>query len=181
MVTGSIARRWAKALFLIGEEQGSLMGLVREVRRAADVWEVSEELRVALTNPLLAEKTRMAVLQATIRRIGVTRITKNFLLLLFEKSRLGQLPGIAMELQRMNDEKDNRLRAEVVSAAPLADEVVTRLKISMQKITGKKVVVTTRRDPELIGGIITKVGDLMYDGSIRTQLARMKEGMLGRG
>ncbi len=181
MVNGSIARRWAKALFAIGEEQGNLVGLVREVQRAADAWSTSEELRVTMTNPLLEEKTRLAVWDSLIRRIGATRMGKNFLNLLFDKSRLSQLPGISRELQLMSDAKDGRIRAEVTGAVAVSADVVTKLKLAIQKSTGKAVVVTTTEDPSLIGGVVTRVGDFMYDGSVRTQLARMKEMMLGRG
>ena len=79
------------------------------------------------------------------------------------------------------DRKENRLRADVISAVPLPDDVVVRLKAAMQRRTGKIVVITKREDPSLIGGVVTRVGDLMYDGSLKTQLVQMKEAMLGRG
>jgi F-type H+-transporting ATPase subunit delta len=180
MVKGSIGRRWAKALFAIGEEQGTLVGLVREVQRAADVWAESEELRTTLVNPLLAESTRFKVWEAVIRRLGVSAIGTNFFRLLFEKGRLAEIPAIARELHVLTDEKDNRLRAEVIGAGPVPETVVQQLRAALQRQTGRAVVVTTRQDPSLIGGIVTRVGDLMYDGSIRAQLARIKEGMLGR-
>ena len=70
MSTGSVGRRWAKALFDLGEENKTLVGVVREVQRAADTWSESQELRVAMTNPLLPEKARRAMWDAIIRKIG---------------------------------------------------------------------------------------------------------------
>jgi len=180
MVKGSIGRRWAKALFAIGEEKGTLVGLVREVQRAAEVWQESDELRTTLTNPLLAESTRFGVWEAIVRRLGTSPIATNFFKLLFDKGRLGELPAISRELQVLSDRKDNRLRAEVIGAGPVPETLVQQLRMALQKRTGQAVVVTTKQDPSLIGGLVTRIGDLMYDGSIRAQLARIKEGMLGQ-
>jgi F-type H+-transporting ATPase subunit delta len=180
MIKGSIGRRWAKALFSIGEEKATLVGLVREVQRAAEIWQESDELRGALTNPLLAESTRKKVWEAIVRRLGTSPIGTNFFKLLFEKGRLAELPAIARELQVLSDERDNRLRAEVIGARPVPESVVQQLRSALQAKTGRAVVVTSKQDPSLIGGFVTRVGDLMYDGSIRAQLARIKEGMLGR-
>lgn len=180
MITGSIARRWAKALFAIGEEQGNLVGLVSEVQRAADAWRQSEELQVAMVNPLLAEKTRLAVWDALARRLGMSRMGKNFMGLLFEKNRLVELPAIARELGLLNDKKDNRLRAELSSVVPLDNSMVVQLRSALQRSTGKAVVVSTKQDKSLIGGIVTTVGNVMYDGSLKTQLSRIKEEMQGR-
>lgn len=180
MVKGSIGRRWAKALFAIGEEKGTLVGLVREVQRTAEVWAESAELRATLVNPLLAESTRFKVWEAIVRRLGISPIGTNFFKLLFEKGRLSELPSIARELQVLTDLRDNRLRAEVIGAGPVPDALVQQLRAALQRQTGQAVVVTSKQDPSLIGGIVTRIGDLMYDGSIRAQLARIKEGMLGR-
>ncbi|MCP4603982.1 MAG: ATP synthase F1 subunit delta [Proteobacteria bacterium] len=180
MIVGSIARRYAKALFAIGEEKGNLLGLAREIQRVAEVWEESDEFRNTLTNPLINAKAKREIWNGVIRRLGVSPIGKNFLNLLFDKSRLTELPGIVRELSALADRKENRLRAEVMSAVQLPEDAVQRLKSALQKQTGKAVVITMREDPSLIGGVVTRVGDLMYDGSLRTQFARMKEVMLGR-
>jgi len=181
MVTGSLARRWAKALFAIGEEQGNLLGLTREVQRVAEAWEENEELRNAMSNPALGREARTQVWESVQRNLGVTRIGRNFFMLLLAKGRLGKLPAIARELQVLGDRKDNRLRAEVSTAAAIGEDVVTRLRMALQKATGSTIVVNARVEPGLIGGLVTRIGDMMYDGSVKTQLARAKEQMLGHG
>ena len=181
MIVGSIARRYAKAVFAIGEEKGNLLGLVREVQRMADVWEESEEFRSTMQNPLINRVAKREIWESIVRRLGVSQMGKNFFGLLFDQSRFSSLPGIARELGVLADQKENRLRAEVTSAAELPETVVIRLKGALQRRTGKIVVVTTKEDPSLIGGVITRVGDLMYDGSLKTQFARIKEAMLGQG
>jgi F-type H+-transporting ATPase subunit delta len=181
MVTGSLARRWAKALFAIGEEQGNLLGLTREVQRVAEAWAESEELQGAMSNPAFGRDARRQVWESVLRRLGATPIGRNFFLLLLTKGRLQELPAIARELQLLGDRKDNRLRAEVASAAPIGEDVVTRLRMALQKATGSTIVVNAVVEPGLIGGLVTRIGDMMYDGSVRTQLARAKEQMLGHG
>ena len=179
MIVGSIARRFSKAIFAIGEEKGNLLGLVREVQRMADVWEANEEFRTTMQNPLINREAKKEIWGHVIRRLGISQVGKNFFGLLFDKTRFAHLPGIARELNVLADQKENRLRAEISSAAGLPETVVVRLKGAIQRRTGKIVVVTTKEDPSLIGGVITRVGDLMFDGSLKTQFARIKEAMLG--
>jgi F-type H+-transporting ATPase subunit delta len=180
MVTGSTARRYAKALFAIGEENNTLLGLFREVQRIAEVWESNDELRVTMTNPLVNRETRRNIWTAVIARLGISPIGKNFLNLIFDKSRFSYLPAIAMELGVLVDEKENRLRAEITTATPVPEAVMIKLKTALQRKTGKAVVITKNEDPSLIGGMVARVGDVMYDGSVKRQLELLKENMLGR-
>ncbi|MDJ0761882.1 MAG: ATP synthase F1 subunit delta [Myxococcota bacterium] len=181
MTTGSIARRYAKALFAIGEEKGNLLGLHREVQNMADIWAGSEDLRITITNPLLRTSAKRQIWSTILSRLGISIIGKNFFYLLFDKGRCAELPGIAREFSALSDRKENRLRAEIITATPLSDNVSYRLKAALQRRTGKMVVMTKREDPDVLGGVITRVGDVMYDGSLKTQLKRMKEAMLGQG
>ncbi|MBN2529110.1 MAG: ATP synthase F1 subunit delta [Deltaproteobacteria bacterium] len=179
MGTGSISRRWAKALFLLAEQEHRSQVISREIERVADVWESSEELRNAMANPRLQSKVRTAILVEVIAKLAVSKTTENFLRLLNDKHRLAELGAISREFQKLADAKENRIRAEVVSAQPIADTVLASIQAAIEAATRKKVVISKRQDSSLIGGIVTRVGDLMYDGSIRTQLDRIKEDMLG--
>ncbi len=181
MITGSAARRYAKALFAIGNEQGTLLGIQREVQRIAEVWESSEELRTVVTNPLVGLAARRKIWDEVVLRSGISPIGKNFFKLLFDKMRLTDLPRISMELTKLCDIKENRMRAKVTTAVPIPDEMITKLKLTLQRKTGKSIVIDKAVDPGLIGGVVTMVGDLMYDDSLKTHLERMKEAMLGRG
>jgi F-type H+-transporting ATPase subunit delta len=179
MTTGSAARRYAKALFEIGEEKGTLLGLIRQVQSAADAWSQSADLREAMTNPLLKREVRRQILGEIVHNLGISDVGKSFIHLLSDKSRLAELPGIARELNRLSDLKHNRIRAEISGATPVSEVVVTKLKFVLEKLTGKMVLLSTSSDPSLIGGMVTRVGNLMYDGSIKGQLKSMKENMLG--
>ena len=100
--------------------------------------------------------------------------------MLVDKFRLSELPAIARELGVLADEKQNRLRAEVTSAVPVSEATLMALKSAIERITGKVVLITAREDTSLIGGMVTRVGDTLYDGSIKRQLDKLKENMLGR-
>lgn len=177
MITGSIARRWAKALFLLAEQENKLLVITNEIERTAKAWDASSELQEAMSNPMLDSKVRTAILNDVILKLVVSKITENFLKLLHEKNRIVEISAISRELQLLADKKENRIRAEVISAAPVSEMVLASIKVAIESSTKKKVVISKREDSSLIGGIITRVGDLMYDGSIRTQLNRIKEDM----
>jgi F-type H+-transporting ATPase subunit delta len=164
----------------IGEERGTLLGLQKEVERLAQVWDASEELRTVLTNPLVDLAARRKIWNEVILRSGISPIGKNFFRLLFDKTRLPDLPGISRELTALCDDRENRLRAKVMTAVPITDSDLMNLKLALQRQTGKAIVIEKKVDPSLLGGVITLVGDLMYDDSIKTHLARIKESMLGR-
>lgn len=180
MTSGSVARRYAKALFEIGEQEGNLVALVAQIQNMADVWTENTSLREAMLNPQVSQLSRHGILTNLVSRAGMVKTGRNFLHLLMDKSRLLELPSIARELGAMADEKQNRLRAEVASATPVSEEMLNKLKSALERITGKVVIITERTDPSLIGGMVTRVGDTLYDGSIKTQLSRLKENMLGR-
>jgi F-type H+-transporting ATPase subunit delta len=180
MTSESVARRYAKALFEIGEKEGSLVGLMSQVQKAADLWQENAELRKAMLNPQVSLASRREIWSDIISRLGIAKTVRNFLFLLVDKFRLSELPAIARELGMLTDEAQNRLRAEVTSAVPMSDASLQKLKSAIERVTGKVVLITKREDPSLIGGMVTRVGDTLYDGSIKRQLGELKENMLGR-
>ncbi len=97
---------------------------------------------------------------------------------MIEKNRLSIIPDVGSFYQRLLDELSNISRAEVTSATPLSAEAVESIKASLEKTTGRSIVVETEVDPELIGGVVARVGDLVLDGSVRTQLTSIKETLI---
>ena len=180
MTSGSVARRYAKALFEIGEKDGNLLALSAQVQKVTDIWEENASLREAMLNPEISRTARHGIWTDIISRAGVAQIARNFVHLLVDKARLAELPAINRELGVLTDEKQNRLRAEVASAHPISENNLQKLKSALERVTGKVVLITQREDPSLIGGMVTRVGDTLFDGSIKQQLTRLKENMLGR-
>ena len=100
---------------------------------------------------------------------------KSFLLLLFDKGRIGFIGSISDFYQKLADELNGIARASLVSATTLSEDTVEKIRATLSKKTSKKIILEVEQDPELIGGIVTKIGDLIWDGSIKTQLSNMRE------
>jgi F-type H+-transporting ATPase subunit delta len=178
MIAGSLARRYARALLDIGIAKGSYEQLGRDLDELAALYSGSRDLTEALTNPVFPMARRRAVLEAVLERAAVSPVTRNFVLLLLERERFPYLPAIARELRVMVDERAGRVRAVVTSARPLSPENVASIQAALEKVSGKKVLLEKKEDPALLGGVVAKVGDVVYDGSVRTQLESMRERFL---
>lgn len=175
-----LARRYAKALFAVGKEEGKFEEYNDALQGLAETYGSNAEVVDALTNPLYPLDVREKVMEGIVASMGVEKIMANFLNLLVEKKRAGILPEIAEEFQAMVDEEKNVSHGTVVSAVELNEELQAKVQATLEKLTGKKVELTTSVDPSIIGGIIAKVGDLELDGSIKTQLASLKDSIKGR-
>lgn len=177
MKSTAISRRYAKALLLIGKEDGQTETYRTELGGIADLMQREVMLQQAIVNPLYDAKSRKRVLSAVIERLKISKVMSSFLLLLLDKGRFGFLPGINESYQKFADEVRGVARASVVSAAPLSPEVAEKIRSALSKKTGMEVLLELENDPGLIGGIVTKIGDLVFDGSIQTQLLNMRESL----
>jgi len=171
----AVARRYAKALLLIGKEDGQTDSYRDELSGFANLMEREDALNQAITNPLYESSSRRKVLQAVVDNLGISRTMKSFLLLLFDKGRFGFIGSIDDFYQKLADELKGIARASLVSATKLSDDTVEKIRAALSKKTNKEIVLEVEQDPELIGGIVTQIGDLVWDGSIKTQLSNMRE------
>jgi F-type H+-transporting ATPase subunit delta len=178
MVTGSLARRYAKALLGIGIQQQTYDALGKELDRTAATFSSSPDLRQVLENPIFPLEKRRLVLEELARRLGLSKVVRNFVLLLLEKGRIGALPDIARAHRALVDEHAGRVRAVVTTARPLDPTLEQRLKTALERQSGKVVLLEKKEDPSIVGGLVTQLGDIVYDGSVRTQLARLREELL---
>jgi F-type H+-transporting ATPase subunit delta len=178
MIAGVVARRYAKALLELGSELGQLDALVEEISAVAESYEASKELQAALENPLFPLAVKKNIVADLAQTIGLGQTARNAIFLLNDRRRMRVLPGIARLLREMNDKKKGILRAEVVTAAPLSEAYFTRLQQQLEKMTGRKVVLDKREDPAILAGVITRIGDTVYDGSLRARLHEIKHALL---
>ena len=175
MSSGSLARRYARALLDIGLEEKNLEELGKEVSQLAEAIKGSDELSATLSNPTFPRSEREKVLVAVLEKLGASKTTVNFTRLLLERERVSALGDIDRALSQMIDENAKRIRAVVVSAKPLSSAQLSRVVKALEKKSGKKILVETREDKDLLGGVVARVGDQVYDGSLRTQLRGMRD------
>jgi F-type H+-transporting ATPase subunit delta len=178
MAAGSVSRRYARALFSIGVDRGSAEQLGKELDAVSDLWTGSAELREAVANPVFKASEKRAVMQTLLPRVAPTADVQKFVLLLLERGRLPSVANIARAYREMADVHAGRVRAHVTSAQPLTAAELERVKQSLARRTGKQVLVEASVDPALIGGVVARVGDLVLDGSIRTQLGSLRDKLL---
>lgn len=173
------AERYARALFslakdasrvdAVGEELGALVEAMRQVPALRDV----------LVRPLHPAKERRAALRAVGQGLGLSPLVQNFCSFLIDQRRTRDVEAIHERYQRLAEEAAGRVRGEVSSAAPLASDQVERLRAALARRTGRAVDLELRVDPELLGGVVARVGDLVFDGSLRTQLAQLRASLTG--
>jgi F-type H+-transporting ATPase subunit delta len=175
---GSVARRYAKALFEIGVDRGSYEQLGNELGAVVKLLEGSSELRQALENPGFKASEKQAILRSLLPRIAPSDTVQRFALLLLERGRIGVLPAIGRAYREMADARAGQVRATVTSASPLGVTELDKVRRSLEQRTGQKVILETAVDPDLIGGVVARVGDLVLDGSVRTQLEELRRRLL---
>ncbi len=178
MSVSIVARRYAQALLDLGTELGSLDKLVEEIAAAAEAWEASADFRNAIENPLVAHDAKKAVVGDVADRIDASPTTRSTLLLLVDRRRMKTLPYLSRTLRELADARRGVVRAEVTTAAPLSDAYYEKLKAKLEKMTGQKIVIDKKTDPALIGGVVARIGDRIFDGSLRTRLETMRSALL---
>ena len=175
MSSMTVARRYASALAdVIGERNEE--AVVREELKA---WEQLVQdnplLLEALTNPTVPYDQKSQVLNQLIAKANVSPTTGNFLRVLLRNQRFADLPHINTKLGEIMDERAGVVSAEVVSARPISEPVRNALEATLQQITNRRVRLNFATDETLLGGIVTRIGSTIYDGSIRSQLDRMRQ------
>lgn len=171
----AVSRRYAKALILIGQEDGQAEQYNEELVAVVGLFDTQDGFELALTNPLYNKNDRKKVLQAVLAATDLSAIMKSFLVLLFDKGRIGFLREIASYYKDLADELKGVVKASVISATELSSDAIEKIKEALSKKAGKTIVLNVEQDPSLIGGVVTKIGDLVLDGSVKTQLINMRE------
>jgi F-type H+-transporting ATPase subunit delta len=177
-LAGSIARRYARALFAIGVDKANFEMLGGELEALAALWNQAAEVRQALSNPIFKPSQKRAILLRLLPRVAPTREVQNLTLLLLERGRIAALPAIARSYQEMCDDRLKRVRATVKSARPLDGAAQAEIRQALERRTGKTVILTTEVDPTLIGGIVAQVAGQILDGSLLARLGALRSKIL---
>jgi F-type H+-transporting ATPase subunit delta len=178
MTVAAVAQRYAQAIFEIGVETSTVSTLTDEIRLIASAYASSADLRVLAQSPLISHAERNAAIDDIAQRMGLSRVTRNVLGVLAERRRLSSLPAIVANLTKLADQRAGIVRATVSSAEPLSDAHCQRLERELAQITGKKVILERRQDPDLLAGIVVRVGDRVIDSSARACLQNLRSQLL---
>jgi F-type H+-transporting ATPase subunit delta len=173
------AARYARALLdVVINERGNPEEVEQELASIADVISRHPELQRVLTNPAIPVSGKRGVIKELTSRIKLSPPLAKLLILLADRGRLGLLPDLLdVYRERLMDYRQV-VRAEVTTAVPLPQDRAAQLEKRLSELTGRRVTMTTKVDPSLIGGIVTRIGSTVYDGSVATHLATMKQKLM---
>ena len=179
MSSQTVARRYASALADVIIEQGEA-GLVQAELAVWGkmIWQ-NGALLEAFSNPTVAYEKKGKVLDELITRTRVRATTATFLRTLLKNQRLAELPQVNAKLTQILDERSGIVSAEITSARPVSDNTRALLEERLSQLTGKKARLSFAIDESLLGGIVTRIGSTIYDGSVSNQLSRLREDLAG--
>jgi F-type H+-transporting ATPase subunit delta len=178
LISQSIARRYAKGLFAVGEKDGHYRDYLGQLDGFLQVVEKGPKIEKALMMPLLAMDKRKELLADVIRALAMDKAPAALLALLLERNRMNYLSSICNAYEEMADSKEGLVRGVGYSAYPLSEGALTRLEEALGSKLSKRVKLDMREDKSLIGGVKVIVGGFRIDGSVRRQLELLNESMM---
>lgn len=178
MSASKIARRYAKALADLCAETKNHAVIGKQLETFAETYRSSPELQGILSSPVITAADKRKVLLELFAKFLFAPTTRNFLLVLLEHERLGAVVEIAEAFRQHMDTTASRVRSTVISANPLERSDLNRIQAALQRLTGKTVLLEAKVDPELVGGVQVRLGNVVIDASARNQLDNMRERLL---
>ena len=170
------ANRYAKALFDVAlQENADLAQIDRDVQAVAEMLKTSPDLQVNLSRRSVTEAQRQSLMEAIAKAMSLSTQVSKLIAMLGRNGKLALMNDLADAYRERLRSHQNVVHADVVSAAPLSPEKTRALEESLSKVTGKKVDISVSVDPELLGGVVARIGSTVYDGSVKTQLAKLRQ------
>ena len=175
MSVETVARRYATALADVVMKSGETEIVKTELKIWEDLIKKNPSLQNAFANPSIAHASKEKVLEGLLEKAKPSKTTANFLRVLLRNSRLTELSQINEKFAAVLDERSGVVTAEVTSARPLSEAEKAEFQANLAKMTGKKVNLNFNINESIIGGVVTRVGSTVYDGSVKTQLENLKQ------
>ncbi len=171
----AIAFKYAKGLFTAAKELGKIKEFGEELRQINELLNSMPEVLSALQNPIYPPDLKMEIVEEILKVVKVDSEIERFLKLLIERRRIQYIKEIMIMYQQLLDEELNIARGEVVTAYPLSEEEKKELEEVLKGYLKKEVILESKVDKEIIGGLKITIGDLIFDGTLKTQLNKFKE------
>ena len=178
-IQASLAGRYATALFELARDERQLEAVGASLATLRQTLRDSEDFRELTSSPLVSREQATGAVAATAEAMRLDPITTNFIGVLAQNRRLGQLGNVIRAFTMLAANHRGETTAEVTSAHPLSDDQVAALKGNLKNRLGRDVSVDLTVDPAILGGLVVKVGSQMIDGSIRTKLNNLAQSMKG--
>lgn len=178
MSARSVARRYAKALAEIGETQGTLQDLLKELDAIDTLVSGNPDLQRLVSFPLIAPAKRAAAFDAVLERAGASGLLRKFFTVVAQAARLSLLRDIVASFHDLVDERMGVAEAHITSAQALTDAQSVRLAASLSARTGKTIRIRWRQDSALLGGLRVQLGSTVYDASLQGRLRLLKQQLL---
>ncbi|MFQ5657518.1 MAG: ATP synthase F1 subunit delta [Candidatus Methylomirabilales bacterium] len=179
MIAGSVAKSYAKALEEVAAETDALESVGTELAELATLWDEEPTVAEFFSNPGILERDKSKTLRALSSRMHLSPLLARFLDLLLSRDRMQALPAVAPVYRDLVDKRLGRVQATVTTAVPLTPSLQDGLRHRLEQALGKAPVLESRVDPAILGGIVIQVESTVYDGSLRSQLERLREHLLG--
>ena len=174
-----MARRYARSLFELAQEENAAEKVETELNTLAQALKESREFRLFADSPVMTAQEKITVLRDLLPKLQIKNLTSNFVLLLAKNRRLMLLSEAIIAYRQLAERGKGRLSAEIASAEPLSQAQAQALKDALKETTGKDVALDAHVDQSLIGGLIVKLGSRMLDTSLKTKLANLKIALKG--
>lgn len=178
MSVTTVANRYARALADVITERGEIAAVLADLRQFAALQAGHAQLLAVFASPVVSLERKRGVLNELLARLTFRPTAVNFLQLLLANSRLHQLERMLEALNREIDRRANIVTAEVTTAREIDEQQKSELQSRLKAATGREVRLSFRTDPAIIGGVVTRIDSLVYDGSVRNQLAQIKQRLL---
>ena len=173
-----IARRYAKALINLAEKGTDLDNVGKNLNAITEVYKENSELRQVLSDTKVSSRVKLEILKDVLNEIKASKLVDKFSRYLLAKRRIDFLPDIERAFNLLLQEKLGRIEADVTAAYELPKETVKNLVNAISGYSGKEVEVNVTIDPSIIGGIKTRIGSTVIDGSIQTHLNQIRQSII---
>lgn len=177
----AVHERYAQALLdLVTEGKAEARTLQRELEDFSAMLEASVPLQRALASPAVDWHEKLALIDTLVSRAHLSRLTRNFLAVVTDRGRITAVPGIVHEFEEMMLRQQGVVRALITSARMLSTTEQVEIERELNALTGQHVRASYEQDQQLIGGFVARVGDTVFDGSVRGRLQRMRASLMGQ-
>lgn len=181
MSAGSIGRRYSKAILDLAIEQKKVDEFLNQLKSIQTLLQSSKDISFLLIDPAFQVSERKKVFEIIAEKLSLHDSLKNFLKLLIDRERIAFFDDIVSSFQEQSDDFMKRVRVTIKTSTPLNSEEEKHLKSVLEKLTGKEAILEIKTDETLLGGLVVKVRDMVFDGSLKNTLHQIKESMLSVG